>query len=345
MALLDHVVTKLDITCQQKRGEKTSSQDEMNTLQKILGRHDLNGNVAKHICKCLSEDDVTIELLSNFDEKSLQETIESWNIKYIHQKPHIIHGLLINGIKKMKQLNVKSIHIALTEKEIIKRQQLSKLENTMIHERKQFNNTRKTRQIEKNQLQQKYKDHINCAFDNTINNIANRINIRRKELLSKLDDIFELKDKEYGKCSQYLDAILFTINQCKSEYEKNLESTSGYNNPKIQSRSIQNCRLIDSALTIGKNKAIERLKNSLNNTGYQCTVAFDNSKIINAMEKHISHFGIVQPKMGLLMEAMVVVVKMLMKDINFMHQIMIIYMSCCIKMNFMIIVMIVFLIG
>ena len=300
MAAVDHVVSKLDVTCQHKQGTRCGTQEEINTLREFLGRQDTSGNVIKHIRNCLFEDDLTLELLSNFDDTSLQETIESWNIKYIHKKPHIIRGLLINGIKKIRQLNLKSRYagVVLTEKEIIKREQLSKLENTIIHERKQFQNDHKTLQIEKNKLQHKYKRQIDSTFDNMIDNIVNRINTRREELLDKLDNIFEMKNKDYDKYSKYLDAILLTINDCKYEYEQNLESTIGYNNPNIQSRSDQNCELIDNVLTLSENKSIKRLKNSLNNTRYQCTVAFDTNKMVDAMAKHVSHFGTVQPKMG-----------------------------------------------
>ena len=76
--------------------------EEKYQIQKILSQHDPNGDIAAKIVRCLAKDTLTLEELSGFDDKSLNQTIDSWNIKSFHRKPYIIHGLLTNGIKKLK---------------------------------------------------------------------------------------------------------------------------------------------------------------------------------------------------------------------------------------------------
>ena len=77
--------------------------EEKRQIQKMLSRHDPNGGIAARIHKCLLEDDLTLEDLNEFDDTSLQQTIDAWNIKSFHKKPHIIRGLLIKGIKKFNK--------------------------------------------------------------------------------------------------------------------------------------------------------------------------------------------------------------------------------------------------
>ena len=51
------------------------------------------------------DDGITIDILFHFDERSLCETIDSWNINTFDKKMSIVRGLLVSGINKIKQNN------------------------------------------------------------------------------------------------------------------------------------------------------------------------------------------------------------------------------------------------
>ena len=74
---------------------------QINQISKMLSHHDTDGRLSIQINQCLIDDGITLQLLSNFDDDSLQATIKSWNLDQYHKKPFIIRGLLVNGIKQM----------------------------------------------------------------------------------------------------------------------------------------------------------------------------------------------------------------------------------------------------
>ena len=286
-------------TAKNNDNNDNNNHEELSKIQKILSKkHDPKGDVGKHICNCLLEDDLTFELLSNFDDKSLQETIESWNIKSIHKKPHIIRGLLINGIKKIQQENIRAVapkQIVLTEKEALKREQLTKLEENITNELKQFENDSKTREIAKDKLYNECKEKINATFDT----LVDVIKTRREELLGKLDNLFKIKNKDCDMYPKQLENILIKINECKGKFARNLESTHGYDS--IKSRSDTNCKLIDDVIYLvdGHDCSImynidindttssdtktsdtgDDVHTAASKTGYECNVLFDTNKV------------------------------------------------------------------
>ena len=78
-----------------------SNHPDVGKIRKILSRHDPDGNVSARIGSLLNEDGLSLDLLSDFDEISLEQTIQSWQISSFHKKPHIIRGLLLNAIKQI----------------------------------------------------------------------------------------------------------------------------------------------------------------------------------------------------------------------------------------------------
>ena len=132
-----------------------SKHPDVGKIRKILSRHDPSGNVTSRIGNLLSEDGLTLDLLSDFDEISLEQTIQSWNISSFHKKPHIIRGLLLNAIKQIHRsklatlndsnnnnnattttTNVGHSQVVITQEELKNRQQLKEYEIDVLNEMK-----------------------------------------------------------------------------------------------------------------------------------------------------------------------------------------------------------------
>ena len=280
-------------------------------IRQILSHHDPQGKVSKHIVKCLIKDGLTLSVLCNFDDLSLQETIDSWNIQSCHKKPHIIRGLLISSIKNMKHVDIPSGNnrncniicnhgldskkIVLTEKEANRCEQLAHQEKMVRDKLESFENDSKTRETVRDELYNEYGTKINSSFDNLIN----KINLRRNELLNQLKCLFDDKDKQYNDYSNTLKQFLLDIDKCRIEYEKNLSSMNSDIYYDIQQRSEKNCKLIEQLLQRIENFDVninDQTKNSNEakdgKKGYECNIAFDNDK----MNGFVSDFGSISRK-------------------------------------------------
>ena len=99
-------------------GEMSDSNDSMqlydipdasSTLSQIsnmLSKHDKDGKIAVQIEQCLIKDSLSIDMLTNFDDKSLKQLIDSWKLDTFDEKSFVISGLLISGIKRHKNSNI-----------------------------------------------------------------------------------------------------------------------------------------------------------------------------------------------------------------------------------------------
>ena len=77
------------------------SNDELQYIRCVLGSHDDdNGTIASQVQQHLKENVLSLKILSEFDDLSLQQIIESWNLDTNNKSPYVIRGLLIRGIKK-----------------------------------------------------------------------------------------------------------------------------------------------------------------------------------------------------------------------------------------------------
>ena len=85
-----------------REGETNHDLDE---IKKVLGDHDSNGQISFQVYQHLQSDQISLSLLSEFDDKTLNEMIDSWNINTFNKKTFLIRGILINGIKKLRNKN------------------------------------------------------------------------------------------------------------------------------------------------------------------------------------------------------------------------------------------------
>ena len=79
------------------------SSTQLNKIKQMLQNHDQNGKIARQVNQCLIDDGITLELLSNFDDKLMEKTVYSWKLDTFKEKPFIIRGLLVNGFKQLKR--------------------------------------------------------------------------------------------------------------------------------------------------------------------------------------------------------------------------------------------------
>ena len=84
------------------KSKSTTDSSQLNKIAHMLQNHDENGKIACQVNQCLIDDGITLELLTNFDEKSMEKTVYSWKLDTFKEKPFIICGLLVNGIKHLK---------------------------------------------------------------------------------------------------------------------------------------------------------------------------------------------------------------------------------------------------
>lgn len=82
--------------------------EDLALLQAILNDHDEYNCIASQVFSNLQRDKLSLLTLAEFDDFSLKETIDSWNLDTFHVKPFIIRGILISGIKKLKDTNESS---------------------------------------------------------------------------------------------------------------------------------------------------------------------------------------------------------------------------------------------
>ena len=305
------------------------ARSEIDKIQNILWEHDTNGRISECVYNHLVEDRLTLEKLSNFNDKYLEQTVESWkNIDQLHPKPFLVRGVLIDGIKQMRsphnsnynsnynsddndnndrdmrgqgqaqgqaqgqeqesqQRSPQRSVLVVTQEEARKHDKLIKYENTIVNEIDHFENESKIRECMKDELFEEYRNEIESVFDE----IIEKMDTRRDQLLKKLELMFDTKSKKHNKYLDNLKSILSDIKKCKNEYDKNLETN---NNQDIQQRSETNCSLIDGVLS-GRNHFYKLKQASNSNLNYQCNILFDN-KIQDKIERYVFEFGSITHK-------------------------------------------------
>ena len=76
---------------------------DFRTVLQILRNHDPDGRISRQICNRLKEDRIRVQLLRELDQETLKEIIDSWKLNTFGQKTFLIHGVLMNGLKKMRE--------------------------------------------------------------------------------------------------------------------------------------------------------------------------------------------------------------------------------------------------
>ena len=237
--------------------KSTEGSSQLSKIKQILVNHDQNGKIACQVNQCLIDDAITLELLSNFDDKSLEKTVYSWKLDTFKEKPFIICGLLINGFKQLKlpssvnmnnpsnsstgDVNINTI----SEKESDMMSKLTQFENIILSKIESFNNEAKEREDTKTKLKTGYQSQINLYFDQ----IMTKLTQRKKSLLKKLDRIFNTYNQEETNYISKIQLIKDKINVTKNKYTKSLKSS--HNNislDDINTRSKNNCQMIKNLL-------------------------------------------------------------------------------------------------
>ena len=86
----------------QTTGEgETNDVPQLVQIRQMLRGHDIDGRISDQIQQSLINDGVTLTILSQFDDLSLQQMIDSWNLNTFDKKSFLIRGLIINGIKNL----------------------------------------------------------------------------------------------------------------------------------------------------------------------------------------------------------------------------------------------------
>ena len=248
----------------QPEGQTNYTNPQLQQIEKMLGARDENGKIAQQVNQCMIDDGITLELLSQFDEKSSAETIDTWKLDTFDQKLSIIRGLLISGIKKN---NPKAV---LSETELKMMNKLSEYEKTIIDKITLFENESKINQDIKDKSYKTYHSEIESTFSNIIS-----ILIQRKEiLLNRLEKLFSKRENEERNHISGLESVSQEIAKLKQEFENN---TSKYN--KISDISIRgpiNCQMIKDFLDKYRN-----IKHYLPPCDYIYRVTFDKESIDN----------------------------------------------------------------
>ena len=82
--------------------DKSEPNSQLLQIHTMLLNHDDDKRISRQVNQFLIDDGLTLELVSHFDEKSLQEMIDSWNINTYDKKAFLIRGLLTSGMKKYR---------------------------------------------------------------------------------------------------------------------------------------------------------------------------------------------------------------------------------------------------
>ena len=76
--------------------------DQLRLISQILSTHDPRHLIALQIDRQLNQSNLSLELLVKFDDISLQQTVNSWNLDTLNHKSSIIRDLFINGVRNLK---------------------------------------------------------------------------------------------------------------------------------------------------------------------------------------------------------------------------------------------------
>ena len=284
-------------------------------IQSLLLNHDPDCRISRQINQRLIDDTLTLEILSQFDDKSLQEMIDSWNIDTFGKALYLIRGLMISGVKKLRNnintndsdKNNKLIETTvISEREMKMMKQLTNFESKITQAIAQISSKMKeskTKEKEiKNKLFEQYNNEINNTFDELINNLS-----KRKEYLNKkLNDIFDnnenindrnnetMENDVNSKYLSNLQLIKQEILQRKEKYQENIVKYKRIN--ELETRSEINCRMIESF--IEKNNSLLLSFDKMDSlttisSRYQCNINFNSEQMSN-LKSIITNLGSIE---------------------------------------------------
>ena len=206
----------------QTAGEgETNDTQQLVQIREMLGGHDVNGRISDQIEQSLINDGVTLTILSQFDDLSLQQMIDSWNLNTFGKKSFLIRGLIVNGIKNLAQQahhhkdnnnnhghepgtrnssssntwntnsNIKSIRetrmkTVVSELEVQMMDDLMNYEKLIVKQLENAENESKKAEEKENKLIEKHDQEIEQIFEE----LATRLMTRKKFLLSQARKLF-----------------------------------------------------------------------------------------------------------------------------------------------------------
>ena len=220
----------------QDEGEK----DALTLLKRILKGQDDDGKIASQIEKHLETDGISLQMLSEFDDFSLKETIDSWKLNTFDKKPFIIRGILVRGIKKLKntkngqsstpqpqaqtqsqaraqQPESKLQHVV-TEKELEMMEKLEKFEKSVQEHQARWlrmivndkNNNKNNGDEDSKQTELK----VENEYDNKENGVLN-VELAQNKSRIKIEDAF---DDLFKKLNARKDVLIANMTKNFDEY-------------------------------------------------------------------------------------------------------------------------------
>ena len=254
---------------------------ELALLEQILKGQDDDGKISSQIATHLEADGISLQMLNEFDDFSLKETIDSWKLNTFNKKPFIIRGILLRGIKKLYNTNNNStttgqpsisrsksrLQHVITEKELEMLEKLEKLEKSvrqqqekwlhMINDTKQNDNINSNgdskeaelelKSQEKSLTVQLVQNKIRMKIETTFNDLFKKMTVRREELIANMEKQFEEYESSQSQYTIKLESVLKTINDTKNTYDENCNK---HNQTKaaIIARSQMNCEMIEKMI-------------------------------------------------------------------------------------------------
>ena len=288
---------------QSENGEREGVDDsDFGKIHSILQSRDRDGLVSKQIEQCLQNDDLTLDLLCEFDDTSLNGVIDSWKIDYSvlpNQKPFIIRGLLINGIKKSRNNNNNNNNNNINENQSSNSNSnaninINNTNNTILANKNELNhyggmisemeikalqiledyqkliaknvntieNELKNNEETNDKLLNKHKTDITNVFDDLITKLIDT----KAKSLENLETIFNKNDNHKNDYLILLNTILNEINETRMKYQINVRKSKIKNVNQLQQRSEENCTMINQGLKTWKQKCDGYKRDRLINT-------------------------------------------------------------------------------
>ena len=285
-------------------GESGSETKDLLQLERILGKHDKTGAISKQVDKHMHTDGVSLNDLCYFDDVSLQEMIDSWNINTFDVKRCLIRGLLIKGIKNLSQTvpvaNIngnnrdhdhddyvrssqpgpvikKQHNINQDTPTIVSENEMKMIQLLTSNEHKLVNKIvsgEKNYQINKTKRKEtllKHEKEISNQFDELISVINKRKNV----LLKQLNQNIQQLDNQELNLIEKLKNIKSEIDKTRNEYKLNLIKYNKFED--LQMRSEINCQLIETM--INKNNLTSICEDKNDNCCYSYKFKIDLDKI------------------------------------------------------------------
>lgn len=292
---------------------------QLTLIRNILGHHDADGIIAFQVIECIERDGVTLQLLSEFDDTSLNGLIDSWNLNTFSKNKFLIRGVIINGIKQLRNAGidtssssqntsntsstnnnnpssaasgssssvaVSSTTNVISEAEMKAYEKLTNYEIRITNKINTFETETKSNDEIKNVL---YVEYLN-ELESKLNKLSENIIKRRGELCDKLNEIFSQTNQLNAKNLDNLKLIKEKIQSVKNEYNQNLNQLNQAD--AISKRTLLNTTRINSFLNEHKENDEFEI-NSKYQANYECSISFDN-EIITQIDGLIANLGAIR---------------------------------------------------